>query len=673
MLRILFIFLFLASAIPLANIAQPNHQPSEMVILARVDSTVYIMHNKVIPLSHGYNVYRQAGEDEWEQLTPTPIFPVQNGYEFQQSMGDEFEFISEELGIDDPQRVFLSLRSPTNQNMVIHSAIPELAILLGRAFIDDEAPVESEISYRFEIVDDLEQPTGETIEGSAILNPQKPITPQRIYAENSNNTVTLEWYYPSRDELPESANAIRFKTFYKDLRTGEEVDATNAVLVRTLGDSDFQKYITVPEMNREYEFWIEAVDYSGQSSGRSETIRLMIEDNVPPPIINNVEAGTNENYQGEITWPVSTELDLAGYHIYYARGEEEEYSLLTNELLPPLQTFYLHEQAEPGTQYRYAVTAVDNNGNEGPLSNPANVYIWDYTIPSPVTNFEAEYNPELENVTLSWRPGGEVHALRTYQILRRQTHPEAGDIYDQLNEKAHTKEKFIDEGYETDGFQDGVFFEYGVVTVAKSGNRSDTVWTEIQIPDLNPPNPPTAVQTQMRSGERIQVSWNASGSGDVTSYRLYRQGENTSDKLLLVENARGERFYRDTAVDLNIDYTYSVMAVDSVGNVSIPVFSEPITAHKLHPPERTRNVQALQIEDGVILQWQMLNTSQVNGFRIYRSDIATGIFEPIGEAGAEDLQFIHLESEAGQWFKVYPYDFAGREARTAIAVQAVSR
>jgi fibronectin type 3 domain-containing protein len=177
----------------------------------------------------------------------------------------------------------------------------------------------------------------------------------------------------------------------------------------------------------------------------------------------------------------------------------------------------------------------------------------------------------------------------------------------------------------------------------------------------------------MRSGERIQVSWNASGSGDVISYRLYRQKADMMGDMLLVENPRGERVFRDDSIDLNIAYIYSVTAVDSVGNESGPAVSDTISAHRLHPPERTRNVQALHTEEGVILQWQVLDSSQVNGYRIYRSDIATGVYEPIGETEAGQYRFIHPGSEAGHWFKVFPFDVAGREARTAVAVQAVSR
>jgi len=312
MLRTLIILLTMGCFLSAPVAAQQAGPEAELVVLTRADSSVYINHNAVIPLSHGYNVYRQIGSEEWELLTSTPLYPVQNGFDLENNLGDLFEFISDEMGIDDAQRVFLSLRSSTGQNLVIHSAVPEIALQLGRAFIDEEAPVGSQVSYRFEIVDDLGRPTGQLIQGLANLTPQKPVPPKNVLAQHSSSTVTLEWYYPTRDESPETKDVIRFKTFYKDLQSGFVTDATNAVLVRRVGESEFRKYIKVPYLNREYDFWVEAFDYSGQSSGKSETIRLMIEDNVPPPIISNVEADVNENYQGVIIWPVSTELDLVG-------------------------------------------------------------------------------------------------------------------------------------------------------------------------------------------------------------------------------------------------------------------------------------------------------------------------------------------------------------------------
>ncbi len=643
----------------------------QFIILTRADNTVYVMHDQAIPLSHGYHVYRQTGNEDWEQLTENPIFPVQNGHQLKQQMGRGFTFIEETLERDDPQGIFLSLRAQTDENAVVHAAMPELAKHFGRSYVDHDAPIGERVSYRFEIVNDLERPTGKVIEGSATLNPHQPPAPTNIEVEHEAQRVQMRWQYPTHEEDPDTDQVIRFKTFYRDLETGRSVDATDAVMVRTVDDTEFQKFINVPELNREYEFWVEAVDFSGQSSPKSEIIRKEIVDNVAPPIIRNVQARANEEYQSEITWPVSTELDLEGYHLYIARGDEEEYTRLTDELLPPLQTSYLHEDTQPGVQYRYAVTAVDVQGNESRRSNPAHVYIWDYRTPEPVHNLDVQFDEDQKNISLNWEAALEDIPMRTFQILRRQTHPEGVSTYDQLNDSAYKEEYFTDDGYDNDGFREGATFEYGIVAVAQNGNRSDTVFTDIQIPVLTPPEPPTSVETRMQDGQRIQINWTASTSLDVTSYNVYRQIGERDTLELLASRDKGQRIFRDEEVEINLEYRYSITAVDSAGNESEPTLSELMKAHRLQPPARTRNVQALETENGVELNWQVQNIDEIKGFRIYRSDIATGIFEQIAEINTDSMSYTHSDSEAGQWFKVYPFDNRGREARNATAVQAV--
>ena len=668
--KILVIFFLAGLTIPTLSISQPTENEHSLTILTRADGSAYIIHNYALPFSHGYHLYRQIEGGDWERLTSEPFYPAQNGFELQQAMGAEFELIQNELDQQSPQRIFLMLRAPTDGNTIISGAIPELAMSLGRAALDEDAPVNQNVSYRFEIINDLGRATGTTIEGSALLIPKQPIAPSKLVATNRDRRVKIDWEYPTETEAPETEDVIRFKTFYRDTESGETVDATDAFFVRTRDETEYRKYITVPQRGREYEFWVEAIDISGQSTA-SESITIRIEDNVAPPIISNVEASANDQYQGVIVWPVSTALDLAGYHIYMARGEEQEYTRLTDQLLSVLQSTFIHEEAEPGVQYRYAVTAVDQNGNEGELSNPAHVYIWDYRIPNPVTGLAAEYDPESKSVKLEWTSVEENEAMKTYQILRRQINPSGGELYDQLNQEAHLESSIIDYGFGTDGFRDGVSFEYGVVVVNKSSNRSDTAWTEIQIPDLNPPEAPTSIQVQMRDGEKVQVGWNASVSGDVTSYNIYRQEFESDLTLHLTENDKGERYLLDRQVELNREYIYSVTAVDSMGNESEALLSGILTTHKTHPPVPSKNVQALYTDNQVILQWQTIDTEQVAGFRIYRSEIATGMYDLIGETNADTIRFTHSGSNAGQWFKVFPVDRMGREARTARAVQAV--
>src|SRR5690625_1938008 len=97
----------------------------------------------------------------------------------------------------------------------------------------------------------------------------------------------------------------------------------------------------------------------------------------------------------------------------------------------------------------------------------------------------------------------------------------------------------------------------------------------------------------MESGERVQLSWSASVSGDVTSYRIYRREAEVEAPVLLAEHTPAVRTYRDQAAGLNGAYHYAVSAVDSLGNESVPLVADPVTVHLLRPPTPARNVQAL--------------------------------------------------------------------------------
>ena len=160
------VLLSMPRSLPAATVTDP-----EVSVLARSDGSAYILHNYAIPLSHGYHVHRKVENGEWIRLTEDPVYPVQNGYQLESLMGNRFDFIRRELERDDPQDIFLTLRAQTGINSIVHAAVPELALLLGRAYLDEKAPAGSRVSYRITILDDLGRPSGVEMEHFTILSP----------------------------------------------------------------------------------------------------------------------------------------------------------------------------------------------------------------------------------------------------------------------------------------------------------------------------------------------------------------------------------------------------------------------------------------------------------------------------------------------------------------------
>lgn len=649
--------------------------PDRQVIgIAQGDGQAYIYHAEQIPLSHGYNIYRSDNGEEWTKLNTEPIFPARDGYELEYRLQEQFELAQQLTGREDPQAVYMMLRSRNGTGILANFASPEIAENMGRLYIDEEAPVGEEVYYRFEIVNDIGESTDRIIEGQVNLELVEPPAPNDLTVENRGRTVDLKWNYVPNSNS-DSRYVIRFQVLYRTSGDEDWTPFNQQFLARTTQTVEFSYTNEVPVLGQQYEFVVHAVDFTGLHSENSNLVQINVSENTAPEIVRDIQITDAGKYKSRITWPVSTELDLGGYHVYRARDDEEEYDRITTELLPPLQTVYEDSVSEPGHQYRYKVTALDTSGNESELSNPVNIYIEDERIPDPVTTMEASLI-DNEVARIRWENGTVPGGLKSYQVLRREITNDSEGLWNLLNSDAYSGNNYEDTGIGGTRFVEGTTVEYGIAVVSNNGNISDTVTTALKIPDITPPEAPSLLEINMQEGRRVGITWNASDSRDVINYRIYKKVLNNSDvsDSLLDEVQRGQRYFRDENVQLYTDYIYSISAVDSVGNESSPMISDTLKTRSLHAPERVRNVQAIKMDNGVVLAWETGDESILDGYAIYRSGIATGVYEKVGtveEASRE--RWTDTSGEAGNWYKVHAIDKSGRESRTAKATQAIER
>jgi chitodextrinase len=110
---------------------------------------------------------------------------------------------------------------------------------------------------------------------------------------------------------------------------------------------------TTAELGRAYEYAVEAVDGPAVSERRA-TVRAAREDRFPPEPPTGLTALAGV-ISIELAWDASTAPDLAFYRVY-RNGE-----LIAREVGPAA---YSDTSVQRGVSYRYAVSAVDRNGNE---------------------------------------------------------------------------------------------------------------------------------------------------------------------------------------------------------------------------------------------------------------------------------------------------------------------
>jgi hypothetical protein len=106
-------------------------------------------------------------------------------------------------------------------------------------------------------------------------------------------------------------------------------------------------------------------------------------------------------------------------------------------------------------------------------------------------------------------------------------------------------------------------------TVEIQGPPSEAI--EVPTKDTFPPAVPRGlVAVADTAGAAIDLSWTPDSDTDLAAYRIYRRDVQTALPAQRIASTNGETSYRDTAVQPEHTYAYSVSAIDQSGNESKP-------------------------------------------------------------------------------------------------------
>ncbi len=662
----------------------------DMFAITREDGDVHIYHTVFVGLVNGFHVDRRVAGDEWERITDEPVYPVTGGTGFVRTIGlDLFEELQEITEQETSQQVFLSMKMRRNLNFLGTVLYPEVAEALGNVYIDRDAPVGQRVEYRFVITNSRGAPTGDEITGRFDLQPSVPAPPENVSVSNEGRELILEWEYPA---APISSDGVAEFRFY-ERRDGETVLLTERTHLRKDEESTYSFRVEVEALDRAYSVFMVAVDATGQESNPSDIVRIVPEDNIPPEPVLNIDLFRLDDHRVEISWDVSTDLDAAGYHVFRMERNEEDFTRLTDEMLDVFQNVYIDSTITGSAHYNYKIHVYDQQGNESDPSNISSILIEAFEPPEPVSALEATYQDD-GSVLLRW-DSNPATDISTYYIMRREIHPEKNRAYARVNEERTLATEIRDPGISDAGFPEGRTYEFGVVAVGPSAMQSDTVFAEVHIPLVTPPDPPPFSDVVPEEGGRINIGWQASPSATVVRYEVHRvlgpsgteyadantdewarapQDDDWEQRLTEANRVgvtgRGNRFVRDEEVVPGNTYRYAVTAVDSAGNRSGPALTGTIMYRSTTPPQPVRNIQARMMDDQITVQWEPVRSQHLAGYAIYRSRIATGGFELVAEVEGDETRWTDPDGEAGNWYRVYAVDTSDNKSRRTRAIQA---
>lgn len=643
----------------------PSYGQEEAILRINVQKDrVFIYHNKTLLPGHGFNIYRKIGTGIFNKLNEEPVTGVLYPEELPQALGENYPRLEELTGTSSPAAIFFRLRSNKVTGKLAAFLWPEVALSLGRLYIDQTAPIGQEVIYRLEFLNDRGEPSGAVLEKKLILQLKEIAPPKDLAAENTGRQVTLSWQYP-RTSIQNDDQVIQFHVYRTLVDAPVPEKIHESIIIRNNAQLSHQLTFEANQTGQYESYFVTAVDITGKESSPSRSLRYLIEDNIPPQVISGVNAFSTGRAIS-INWNTATDPDVAGYNLYRSERMNGNYQRINTSLLEPLQTIYADSSIRQGKNFSYKVSAVDHAGNESPLSLAAIARIQDTRPPESVQHLTAEYNGK--EVELSWAPVKESSSFRSYLILRNMQ-GDGNKAFSKLNQEDLRETKWKDPGMAGKGFKEGAIYQYGVITTDSAHNFSDTTTFLLQIPDHTPPAPPTNTQAINENGLRVHLTWNASSSADAVSYKVYKQALPSGPEVL-VEVLKEKRAFRDEEVRVGQKYLYRITAMDSLENESEFSLSDTIWVRDFDPPRQVRNVRAIPQDSGVTIYWEPVEGFDLQGYRVYTADIPTGRYRLLNEQLVEATEWKEPQAKPDMWYRVRAVDSSGNESKPSEAKKA---
>ncbi|MGB5303421.1 MAG: fibronectin type III domain-containing protein [Gemmatimonadota bacterium] len=408
-----------------------------------------------------------------------------------------------------------------------------------------------------------------------------PSTPTNLAATPAGtDRIDLTWTASSD---PESGIA-----YYLVYRDGSQVGQTSQTSFNDTGLSPATRYV----------YRVLAVNGDGLESGLSSQAAATTLDATEPSTPTNLVATPADTDRIDLTWTASSdpESGIAGYRIFRDGSQVGQTA----------QSSYTDTGLSPATEYEYRVRAVNGDGLQSGLSDPAKATTLDATPPTTPQNLAAA-PVGTERIDLTWDASQDPESgVAEYRVFRDGS--EVGTTTQTV--------------FQADGLSPATEYSFYVVAVNGDGLDSEPSATVNSTTfDGTGPTTPTLLTATALGTDRIDLEWAPSEDPEsgIASYKVFRDG---SEVATTTETA-----YQDTGLDPATTYEYRVSATNGDGLQG--GLSDPAQATTLDGsgPSAPANVAAETVSQTQInLTWTASEDpeSGVDRYIVYRDNTMIG-------------------------------------------------
>jgi len=183
------------------------------------------------------------------------------------------------------------------------------------------------------------------------------------------------------------------------------------------------------------------------------------------------------------------------------------------------------------------------------------------------------------------------------------------------------------------------------------------------------PHPALLTRPEIKAGETdIIIRWKPSQDEDVVGYNIYRSQKYEDPGEKLNEHLITSTQFKDETVLLDLNYFYSVTAVNKGGYESLPSLNALGIAKDITPPARVQNLAGKVDKAIVKLMWDTVTDKDLLGYQVYRTmqpenqDWAMITKDPIDQTKFDDVLTKNL-SRHPYFYKITAIDTHYNESK----------
>lgn len=435
---------------------------------------------------------------------------------------------------------------------------PITANALGLRYVDKDVSVNMRYIYRVYVATTTREMAFDTAYVMVETLPSKGVDPPVGFDFRSGDgSIQLVW--------PNSLNSdfIGFYLYRSD-DGGKSFKLRNQVpIVYAQGGGQEPTenilYIDTATINyKVYSYRLVGITPFGELSNPSE-IKAFSRDLTPPPapVLNKPKQIAPGKIK--LTWEYKSQpSDLKGFVVSQSNSANNNYRFITAKPLAKNAKEYIVDLGDEFEAY-LMVAAVDTAGNLG-FSFPVLATLTETPVPMPPQDVTGKID-KSGRVILSWKPVSSKNIIG-YRVYRAN---DPSHEFIAVSGNIHPDTVFVD-SISLNTLSRNIYYRVAAVNSRYQYSEQSPI-LRLRRPDSNPPAP-AVISDFSVTDKSVTLNWYCSPSSDVAIQRVLRRTENDSQWTVIDSLKPGLGKYVDLKVVPKTTYYYSLVSVDSSGNVS---------------------------------------------------------------------------------------------------------